>query len=62
MCDEQEGATKERDEARALVLKIGLALRAFYRSHSQGWTPSEVLDIYALIDAQEWVKNSSSDG
>ena len=46
----------ERDEAHKLILRIGLALRAWVNQAQQGWTPGAIAAIYELIDAQPWVQ------
>lgn len=45
---------KERDEARAVMLKVGLHIRQHLRNNASGWTSGELGEALALLDAQLW--------
>src|SRR3954467_388496 len=47
---QRDAARLQRDNAQALVIKIGLRLREYYRDECQGWTPGAAAEIYGWID------------
>jgi hypothetical protein len=48
---ERIAALRERDEARALLFRIGHYLREHFEAAHDGWTPGSAYEIYRAIDA-----------
>jgi hypothetical protein len=55
---ELSAALRERDEARALLFRIGQYLREHFEAAHDGWTPGGANEIYRLIDALEAKENT----